>query len=194
MFVRLVPRKAVSHLVETVSSLQRYAAPAAMTVAELVTSILDAGEIAITVAAILPLVLGAFSYMLRQQGRNQASQVVANVGIGLGFFSLLVVICWTIYASNVPGMIGSTNVLVFVVPIYLLVVSFGVEHLLHPGRQESIRERVRKVALFVIVLGVLYLVLSRLDYHMVIWTNVLGFVFFIGALIGILYLLVRRVV
>ncbi|MEX1363516.1 MAG: hypothetical protein AB1Z98_10340 [Nannocystaceae bacterium] len=158
------------------------------------TSVLDAGDSVAVAVLGLPLLLGAVAYVLRGQGRGAASQIVANVGIGLGFFSLLIVACWTAYAATIPGMIGDTNVLVFLAPIYLLVVSFGIEHFLHPSHQQSIRERVRKVALFVIVLGVLYLILSRLDYHMIIWTNVLGFVFFIGALIGILYLLVRRVV
>ncbi len=165
-----------------------------MTVAELMTSILASGGIATAAVGGLPLLVGVVAYLLRASGRASHSQLVANVGIGLGFFSLLVVVCWALYAATVPGLIGSTNVLVFLAPVYVLVASFGIEHLLHPGEQESVRKRVRKVLLFVIVLGVLYFILSRLNMHMVIWTNIVGFVFFIAALIGILYFLVRKVV
>ena len=72
--------------------------------------------------------------------------------------------------------------------------AFGIEHLLHPDQQEDVRKRIRSVLLFITILGVLYFILSRLSMHMIIWTNVVGFIFFIVALIGILYFLIRKVV
>ncbi len=142
----------------------------------------------------LPLVLGAAAFFTRQGGNRVLSQRLANLNIALGFFSTLVVGCWTLYAASVEGMIGATSVLVFIAPLYMLGCAFAVEHLLHPGQQEDIRQRVRKVLMFISVLGVLYFVMSRLNMHMIIWTNVSGFIFFIAALIGILYLLIRKVV
>ncbi len=165
-----------------------------MTVAELMQSVVQAGAAVAVGVVALPLGLGGLAYTLRERNRGAQSQRVANISIGIAFFALLVIGCWTAYAATVPGMIGATSVLVFIAPLYLLAVSFAVEHLLHPGEQEDVRQRVRKVLLFVTVLGVLYFVLSGLDMHMVIWTNVTGFIFFIVALIGILYLLIRKVV
>ncbi len=165
-----------------------------MTVAELMQSVVQAGAAVAVGVGALPLALGGLAYVLQQRSRRAHSQRVANVSVGIAFFALLVVGCWTAYAATVPGMIGATNVLVFVAPVYLLAASFAIEHVLHPGQQEDVRQRVRKVVLFVTILGVLYLVLSRLNMHMLIWTNVTGFIFFIIALIGILYLLIRKVV
>lgn len=165
-----------------------------MTVAELIQSIVAAGSSVALAVAILPLALGGVAYLLREAGNRVGSQRVANLNIGLGLFAVLVIILWTMYASGVKGMLGSTNVLVFIGPLYWVGVGFVAEHQLHPGEQRQIRKRVRSVLLFIAILGVLYFVLSRLDMHMVIWTNVLGFVFFILALIGILYALIRKVV
>jgi|GEM_PF-2121522 len=165
-----------------------------MTVAELMQSIVNAGYSVGVGAAMLPLALGVAAYAFRESGNRVLSQRIANVGMGIGFFSVFVIVCWTLYAATVDGMIGATNVLVFVAPLYMLGSSYAIEHWLHPGQQEDIRQRVRKVMLFIAVLGVLYFVLSRLSMHMVIWTNVLGFIFFIAALIGILYFLIRKVV
>ena len=165
-----------------------------MTVADLMHSVVNSGFGVGLGVAMLPLIFGAAAFFSRQSGRRVLSQRLANLNIALGFFSVLVLGCWTLYAASVAGMIGATNALVFLAPLYLLGAGFAIEHLLHPGQQEDIRQRVRKVMLFVLVLGVLYFVLSRLSFHMLIWTNVAGFIFFIAALIGILYLLIRKVV
>lgn len=101
--------------------------------------------------------------------------------------------CWTLYAATTEGMIGATKVLVFLAPIYMLGAAFAIQYFLHPGQQEDVRKRVRQVMLFIVVLGVLRFVLSRLNFHMLIWTNMAGFIVFIAALIGTLYLLVRKV-
>lgn len=164
-----------------------------MTVADLMHSIVNAGLAVGLGVAMLPLIFGAAAFFTRE-GNRVLSQRLANINIGMGFFSVLLVGCWTLYAATVEGMIGATNVLVFLAPFYLLGVGFAIEHLLHPGQQADVRKRVRQVMLFVVVLGVLYFVLSRLSFHMLIWTNVTGFIFFIAALIGILYLLIRKVV
>ncbi len=165
-----------------------------MTVAELMQSIVDAGFTVGLGVVVLPLVLGAAAYFVKSSGNRVLSQRLANINIGLGFFALLVLVFWTIYASTVKGMIGETNVLVFLAPLYLVGAAFGIEHLLHPDQQEDVRKRIRSVLLFITVLGVLYFILSRLSMHMIIWTNVVGFVFFIVALIGIIYFLIRKVV
>lgn len=164
-----------------------------MTVADLMHSIVNSGFGVGLVVAMLPLIFGAAAFFTRD-GNRVLSQRLANINIGMGFFSVLLLGCWTLYAATVEGMIGATNVLVFLAPLYLLGVSFAIEHLLHPGQQEDIRKRVRQVLLFIVVLGVLYFVMSRLSFHMLIWTNITGFIFFIAALIGILYLLIRKVV
>ncbi len=164
-----------------------------MTVSELMQSVVNAGFAVGLGVAMLPLALGAAAYSVRASNRV-LSQRIANINIGLGFFAVLVILLWTIYASTVKGMIGSTNVLVFIAPLYVVGAAFGIEHLLHPDQQEDVRKRIRSVLLFVTILGVLYFILSRLDMHMVIWTNVVGFLFFIVALIGILYFLIRKVV
>lgn len=165
-----------------------------MTVADLMHSIVNAGFAVGLGVAMLPLIFGAAAFFTRQGGNRVLSQRLANINIGIGFFSVLVLGCWALYAATVEGMIGSSNVLVFLAPVYLLGSAFVIEHLLHPGEQEDIRQRVRKVMLFIVVLGVLYFVLSRLNFHMIIWTSVAGFIFFIAALIGILYFLIRKVV
>lgn len=165
-----------------------------MTVADLMHSIVNSGFAVGLGVAMLPLILGAAAFFTRQSGNRVLSQRLANINIGMGFFSVLVLVCWTLYAATVEGMIGATNVLVFLAPVYMLGAAFAIEHLLYPGEQEDIRQRVRKVLMFITVLGVLYFVLSRLNMHMIIWTNVAGFIFFIAALIGILYLLIRKVV
>ncbi|MCR9160778.1 MAG: hypothetical protein ACE37F_03920 [Nannocystaceae bacterium] len=165
-----------------------------MTVAELMQALVNAGFTAGLGVVALPLLLGAAAYFVKTSGNRVLSQRLANVNIGLGFFALLVLVFWTIYAATVPGMIGDTNVLVFLAPLYLVGLAFVIEHFLHPDQQEDVRKRVRSVLLFIAILGVLYFVLSRLSMHMVIWTNVMGFVFFILALIGILYVLIRKVV
>ena len=145
-----------------------------MTVAELMQSIVNAGFSVGVGIAMLPLALGGIASMVRSSGNRVLSQRIANINIGLGLFSVLVLILWTIYASTIPGTIGSTNVFVFLGPLYWVGVAFVVEHLLHPDQQEDIRKRIRSVLLFITVLGVLYFVLSRLSMHMVIWTNVMG--------------------
>lgn len=165
-----------------------------MTVAELMQSVVSAGLTAGLAVVALPLVLGIAAFFIKSSGNRVLSQRLANANIGVGFFAVLVLVFWTIYASTVPGMIGDTNVLVFLAPLYMVGAAFAVEHFLHPDQQEDVRKRVRSVLLFITVLGVLYFVLSRLSMHMVIWTNVLGFIFFIAALIGILYVLIRKVV
>ncbi len=165
-----------------------------MTVAELLDSVVNAGTAAAVGVMGFPVALGVAAYVTKAQRKLVLSQRIANVGIGVGFFALLVVACWTLYAASVPGMIGATNVLVFLAPVYLLGAGIGIERVLHPSEQEDIRARLRHVFLIVIVIGVLYYVLSRLDFHMLIWTNVWGFLFFFAALIGILYVLVRKVV
>ena len=165
-----------------------------MTVAELMQATMDAGFSVGVGIALLPLVLGGVASFLRSSGNRVLSQRVANINIGLGLFATLVLVMWTIYAATIPGTIGSTSVFVFLGPLYWVAAAFVVEHLLHPDQQEDIRNRVRSVLLFITVLGVLYFVLSQLSMHMIIWTNVMGFVFFILALIGIVYFLIRKVV
>jgi hypothetical protein len=165
-----------------------------MTVAELMQSIVNAGFTVGLAVLALPIVFAAAAYFVKSSGNRVLSQRLANINIGLGFFAVLVLVFWTIYASTVPGMIGDTNVLVFLAPLYLVGAAFAVEHLLHPDQQEDVRKRIRSVLLFITILGVLYFILSRLSMHMIIWTNVVGFIFFIVALIGILYFLIRKVV
>jgi hypothetical protein len=55
-----------------------------------------------------------------------------------------------------------------------------------------VRQRLRGLIFAFIAIVVCYFILGQLRFHMFIFTNIFGFVVFILAIIGILYVVARR--
>lgn len=166
-----------------------------MSIADLMRSLVDGGTTSLAVVGLVPVAIGLVSWALSKTGQERVSQLVANAGIAFGLMAVLVLICTFIWGSQ-HGMsvVEDVGIEWLLAPVYLVVAGFFVEHWIHPERQEGIRERLRGVLLIVIVLAVLYWLLSRMRIWMLVHTGVMGLVLFIGALIGILYFLVRKAV
>ncbi|MEM9456375.1 MAG: hypothetical protein AAGF11_19490 [Myxococcota bacterium] len=166
-----------------------------MSIADLMHAILDGGTNSLLAIGLFPAVVGLVAWLLAKRGQERVSQLVANAGIAFGLMALLVMICALIWSSQ-HGMsvIEDVGLVWLLAPIYLVVAGFFVEHWVHPGRQENIRAKIRGVILILIVLAVLYWLLSRMRVWMLVHTGVLGLVFFIAALVGILYFLVRKTI
>lgn len=167
-----------------------------MTVAELYQAIATGGTGTAALVIGTPLVIGVASLYLRANGKNRASQTVANFGIAIGLAALSIEIFALIYAMDHLGINPLTDVDLFLMlgPVYLLGVGFLIEHLIHPGTQHNIRRKFRSGILVVIILGVLYFLLSKLELYMLILSSMMGFIMFILFLIGVLYLVVKRVI
>jgi hypothetical protein len=158
-------------------------------------TLLEGGDTSLAVLGGFPLAVGGVAWLLNKRGQERVSQLVANAGIAVGLMALLVMLCALIWTTQQgTSVVQSVGVVWLLVPIYMVVAGFFVEHWVHPGSQENIRARVRAVLLIVIVLAVLYWLLSRMRIWMVVHTGVLGLVLFVGALVGILYVLVRKAV
>lgn len=159
-------------------------------------SLVDGGTTTLAVFGLMPVAVGLVCWLLAKRGQERASQLIANAGIAVGLMALLVVICALIWTSHQQGMsiVEDVGIVWMALPIYLVVAGFFVEHWVHPGRQENIRGQIRSALLVVIVLAVLYWALSRMRIWMLVHTGILGFILFIGALVGILYVLVRKAV
>lgn len=166
-----------------------------MSIADLMRGLIDGGDTSLAVIGLLPVAVGLLSWALVKGGRERISQLVANAGIAMGLMALLVMICALIWGSQ-HGMsaVEDVGLVWLLAPIYLVVAGFVVEHWVHPEQQENIRAQIRGAVLIVIVLAVLYWLLSRMRIWMLVHTGVLGLVLFVGALIGILYFLVRKAI
>lgn len=168
---------------------------AAVSLADLFRALLDGGTTSLLVLASIPAVVGLVAWQLARSRQVRASQLVANAGIALGLMAMLVLLCALIWAGqHGKSVVEDVGVVWLLVPVYLVVAGFVVEHWVHPGRQEGIRAQIRGGVLIVIVLAVLYWVLSKLRILMLVHTGVLGLLLFVGALVGILYFLLRKVV
>jgi hypothetical protein len=166
-----------------------------MSLADLMRSLVDGGGTSLTVLGALPVAVGGVSWLLAKGGRGRASQLVANAGIAVGLMALVVAICALIWSSQHGlSVVADVGVEWLVLPVYLVVAGFLVEHWVHPGHQEDIREQIRSAALVVIVLAVLYWLLSSMRVFMLVHTGILGLLLFIGALVGIFYVLMRTLV
>lgn len=166
-----------------------------MSIADLMRMLLDGGSTSLSMLGLLPVVVGALSWLLAKRGLIRASQLVANTGIALGLMAVLVLTCALIWSGQ-QGMsvVEDVGVLWLLVPAYLVVAGFFVEHWVHPGRQQNIRDQIRGAVLIVIVLTILYWLLSRMRIWMLVHTGIFGLVLFVAALIGILYFLVRKAI
>lgn len=166
-----------------------------MSIAEIMRALVAEGATTLTVIALLPVAVGLVSWQLAKRQQVRASQVVANAGIAVGLMALLVLLCSLVWASQSgTSVVEDVGVEWLLAPVYLVVAGFVVEHWVHPGQQEGIREQIRGGVLIVIVLAVLYWVLSSMRIWMLVHTGVLGLLLFVAALVGILYFLMRKVI
>lgn len=165
-----------------------------MTVAELYGAIAGGGTT--TAVAILgfPLAVALVSLLLKGAGHRRGSQRVANLGIAVGLAAIAVEVLALVYVMDRHDVDPLSDVSIFILlaPLYLLVAGVVVENVIHPGQQESVRRRIRGAVLTFIVVVVCYYVLGRLGFHMLVLTSITGFILFILALVGILYVVARR--
>lgn len=166
-----------------------------MSIADLMRALVDGGNATLAIIALLPVAVGLASWQLAKRQQGRASQLVANAGIAVGLMAMLVLLCTLLWGSE-HGMsvVEDVGVVWLLMPVYLVVAGFAVEHWVHPGHQEGIRAQIRGGVLIVIVLTVLYWLLSRMRIWMLVHTGVLGLLLFIAALVGILYFLMRKAI
>lgn len=166
-----------------------------MSIADLMRMLFDGGSTTLAAIGLLPVGVGAISWLLAKREQERASQIVANAGIAIGLMALLVMICALIWGSQHDiSVIEDVGIVWLLAPVYLVVAGFFVEHWVHPGKQENIRAQIRGALLIVIVLAVLYWLLARMRVWMLVHTGILGLIMFIAALVGILYFLVRKAI
>lgn len=166
-----------------------------MSIADLMRSLVDGGATSFAILGALPVGVGVVAWLLARSGRGRASQLVANAGIAVGLMALVVAFCAIIWsAQRGLSVVEDVGVEWLLLPIYLVVAGFLVEHWVHPGHQEDIRAQIRAAMLVVIVLAVVYWLLSTMRVWMLVHTGVLGLLLFLGALVGIFYVLVRKLV
>lgn len=158
-------------------------------------SLVDGGATSLALLGALPVAVGVVAWLLARSGRGRASQLVANAGIAVGLMALVMALCAIIWSARQGlSVVADVGVVWLLLPIYLVVAGFLVEHWVHPGHQENIRAQIRSTWLVVIVLAVVYWLLSTMRVWMVVHTGVLGLLLFLGALVGIFYVLMRKVV
>lgn len=165
-----------------------------MTVADLYQGIAGGGTMTAIVILAIPLILGLLSLLLKGTGHLRASQMVANLGIAIGLAAVSIEVLALIYAMDRSGVdpLADVSIFLLLAPLYLVVAAVVFEHIIHPGEQESVRRRLRGLVLALVAIVVCYLILSQLRFHMLVLTNLFGFICFIAAIIGILYFVARR--
>lgn len=166
-----------------------------MSMADLMRSLVDGGATSLAVLGALPVAVGVVAWLLARSGRGRASQLVANAGIAVGLMALVVAFCAIIWSAQQGlSVVEDVGVVWLLLPVYLTVAGFLVENWVHPGHQEDIRAQIRGAMLVVIVLAVVYWLLSSMRVWMLVHTGILGLLLFLGALVGIFYVLVRKLV
>jgi len=166
-----------------------------LSIASLMSSLLAGGTTSLLALAAFPLGVLIIAWLLNRADQTAASQLVANAGIAFGLGAVLAMICSLVVASGRGVDIwADVGVPWLLIPFYLVVAGFFVENWVHPGRQESIRTKIRRGAAVVIVLSVVFWLMWRMQIFMVVLTNVLGLLLFLAAIMGILYYMVRKVV
>lgn len=166
-----------------------------MTLAEFFEAVHAGGTTTLMVAALFPLVAGLIAWILNASEYRRASQTVANVTIAIGLVCLGIELCVLFFGGQFGvDVVRDVEIQFFAIPPYLVAAGFLAEHVVHPGRQEALRAQIRTGLLIVIALVVAYFILSRLQLHMLIWTSVFGFLLFVAFVIGLLYVLVRKLV
>ena len=167
-----------------------------MTVYELFQAIAGGGVKTATAVIATPIIIGGIAMVMRDNGRRELSQWVANLGILLGLLAVTVEIFAIIYAVDRLQInpLAEVNILLLLAPLYLLAAGFLAEHLLHPGVQVGVRKKLRAGILSLFLVGLLAFLLSRMHFVMLIWTSVTGFIFFIAALCALFYVMVKKIV
>jgi len=167
-----------------------------MTVAELYSLLENGGDATLAGIILFPVAISGLAFMLKLAGKVEASQALANFGIAIGLAALGIEILALQYAMSHLDIhpLDEVPMTLLFAPVYLTISAFLGEHLVHPGKQHNIRKQMRAGLLVVIVLAVLYFILSHLNMHMIIWSNMFGFLMFILVIIAVLYAVVRKVV
>lgn len=165
-----------------------------MTVADLYYTVVNGGTYTVLAVLLLPVFVALLSLLLQLTGRARASQATANLGIAVGLTAVSVEVLGLTYAMDRHGVdpLSDVGLPILLAPLYLLVVAVAFENIIHPGPQEILRQRLRRAALVLISVVVLYWVLSQLSFHMLVLTNLFTFGLFILIVIGLLYLVARR--
>ncbi|MCA9716343.1 MAG: hypothetical protein H6713_42650 [Myxococcales bacterium] len=166
-----------------------------MTIPQLYSALAEGGPAVLGMIAVAPLLIGGLALLLNLVGQRGLSQGLCNLGIIAALTTLVVEIGAIFYATqHGVNVLEEADVLLLGLPLWLIVGSFVVEHLLHPGKQENIRQQIRAVLLVLITVSVLFFILGRLKMHMVIFGSIVGFILFIIAIVGVLYWVMRKVV
>ncbi|MBL4685092.1 MAG: hypothetical protein JKY37_10925 [Nannocystaceae bacterium] len=163
-----------------------------LSAASLLSSLLAAGATSLVVLGGVPLAVLLVAWLLKRAGLTRASQFVANAGVAFGLAAVIVLVTSLIVGkASVWNDVGIPWLLV---PFYLVVAGFIVEHWVHPDTQEGIRGPIRRAVLTVIVLSVLFWVMSRTKIWVVVLTNFVGLLLFLAVIVGILYFMARKIV
>jgi hypothetical protein len=165
-----------------------------MTVADLYHDVAGGGTTTVIVVVGIPLAMALLSLLLKTMGQLRISQMVANLGIAIGLAAISVEVLALIYAMDQRGVdpLADVSIFLLLAPLYLVIAAMFFEHIIHPGEQEPVRQRLRGLIFAFIAIVVCYFILGQLRFHMFIFTNIFGFVVFILAIIGILYVVARR--
>lgn len=165
-----------------------------MTVADLYDMAVSGGTRTAVGVLLFPALIALLSLVLQLAGRPRASQAVANLGIAIGLAAVSVEVLGLVYAMDRHGVdpLSDVSIPVLLAPLYLLVAAVVSENIIHPGPQAAVRQRLRRAALALIAVVVLYWILSQLSFHMLVLTNLFTFGVFILVLIGALYYVARR--
>jgi hypothetical protein len=165
-----------------------------MTVADLYQGVAGGGATTVVVVLAIPLIVAVISLLLKATGHLRGSQMVANLGIAIGLAAFSVEVLGLLYAMDQRGVdpLADVSIFLLLAPLYLIGAAMFVEHVIHPGEQEPVRRRLRGLIFAFIAIVVCYFILSQLRFHMLIFTNIFGFIVFILAIIGILYVVARR--
>ena len=152
--------------------------------------------VALAIGGAIPLGVSILAALLSVVGARGASQQIANVGIVLGLTAVLIELLALAYAVTVveTNPLAVAPVALLVVPPWLLVSGFVVEHVLHPGKQEAVRGPIRTAGMALAAVGVLWAIFGVLRIHMLVFSGMFGFVVFVAVLIGLFWLLLRRAV
>ena len=167
-----------------------------MTISDIYQAIAGGGVHTAVWVIATPLVLGGVAMVLRDNGKAELSQKIANFGIVIGLLAVAIEILALIYAVQELEInpLSDVDLLLLLAPLYLLAAGLLIEHLLHPGSQEELRKKIRKAVLMLLILGVVFFVLGKLRLYMVFWTNLMGFFVFLAALVAFFYFVVRKVI
>ncbi len=147
-------------------------------------------------ALLLPGLVCWLAYGLLLAGREGPSQQVANGGIAIGLAAVILEALAVAYAISVAKVnpVSDAPAAFLAIPVYLLVAGFAVEHLVHPGEQRAIRQKIRGFLIVGATVAVISAIFSVLRIYMIVLSGMLGFLLFILALVGLSFIMIRRVV